>query len=138
MTPMTCTRTLPLHSDSSVRPTTRDPAHTLQTQSRCSIVALTPYSSPRLPRPPPHEKQQKLNYSKLTTETAFLTNAEGEKKKKKNTSHHVSPSTAISPLSPSLAASLFLRLDRRSERGIPHTLVLRRGITSTLLSLATK
>lgn len=90
---MACTRTLPLHSDSSVRPTTRDPAHTLQTQSRCSIVALTPYSSPRLPRPPPYEKQQKLNYSKLTTETAFFTNAEGEKK-----THHI---TCLPPL-PSL------------------------------------
>ena len=42
MTPMTCTRTLPLHSDSSVRPTTQDPAHTLQTQSRCWICC--PYS----------------------------------------------------------------------------------------------
>lgn len=96
MTPMACTRTLPLHSDSSVRPTTRDPAHTLQTQSRCSIVALTPYSSPRLPRPPPYEKQQKLNYSKLTTETAFFTNAEGEKK---HITSRVSLHCHLSPLS---------------------------------------
>lgn len=94
---MTCTRTL--LCDGSARPTTHCPAHTLQIQSRCYILTLPPNSSTHLPCLPPQEKQQKLNYRRPKTETAFFTHAEGKKK-------HIAPCVLLRR-HPSLSLSAF-------------------------------
>lgn len=111
-----------------------NPARILQ--SRRHIFGPSSQLLPSIVLSPSLWKQQKLNYRKPTAETALFTDSEG-----KNTSHHMSPSVAIA-LSPTflrllLFSSLSISLSiPRSKWGILHILVLRHGITSTLLSFS--
>lgn len=105
--------------------------YTSRIQSRCYILVLPPILlSPPLicPVSLPMKKQQKLNYRNGWNN--FLHRCWREK-------HITSCVSLLCDLSLSLAPCLFLLwFDRRSKWGIPHTLVLRRGITSTRLSFS--
>lgn len=124
MQAMTYTRTL--LCDSSVKPTTHEPAHTLQIQIRCYILALPPVSSPHLSCLPPFGKTAEIKLQKTYNWNGFLHRCWREK--------HITSYVSIHRISLSLYLFFPFWFDRRSKWGIPHALVLRRGITSTLLS----